>query len=150
MELRNCYICEQNNTDSEPASRDQVIKTTKAMKNNKAANISGLTAAHKKFGDDVLNVNEVLSSGKIPDVFKQCVITPMYKKPRKPVHDPNSYRRVTITSIIDKLVKKYILIQFLKCWVKFKINIKEDFLLLRCSVLFTVESLSLFYPLFIS
>ena len=61
MELRNRYICEQDNTHFEPASRDQVINTIKTMKTNKAANISGLTAEHKTFGDDVLNVNGILS-----------------------------------------------------------------------------------------
>ena len=76
------------------------------MKNNKAANISGLTVEHTKFGGDTLIVYEILSPGKFPDVFQNCVITLMYKKPGKPVNDPNSYRRVTITSIIDKLVKK--------------------------------------------
>ena len=42
--------------------------------------MSGLTAGHIKFGSDVLAdcltsvVNEILSSGKIPSVFKQGVI----------------------------------------------------------------------------
>ena len=58
MELRNSYICAQDNTNFESASRDQVKKTIKAMKNNKAFNISDLTAEHKKFGGDVMNVNE--------------------------------------------------------------------------------------------
>ena len=70
--------------------------------------MSGLTAEHIKFGGDVLAdcltsvVNEILSSGKIPSVFKQGVITPVYKKQGKPVNDPNSYRRITITSLIGK------------------------------------------------
>ena len=66
------------------------------MKNNKAADMSGLTAEHTKFGGDVLVdcltsvVNDILKSGKIPDVFKQGVITPVYKKQGKPANDPNS------------------------------------------------------------
>ena len=51
-------------------------------------------------------VNDILSSGKIPDVFKQGGITPVYKKPGKPINDPNFYRRITITSIVGKLVEK--------------------------------------------
>ena len=30
----------------------------------------------------------------------------MYKKNGKPVNDPNSYRRITISNIIGKLVEK--------------------------------------------
>ena len=52
----------------------------KDNKNNKAADMSGLTAEHIKFGGDVLAyrltsvVNDILSPGKIPDVFlkKRC------------------------------------------------------------------------------
>ena len=88
------------------------IKTIKEMKNNKAADMSGLTAELIKFGGDVLAdcltsvVNEVLSSGKILKVFKQGDIITVYKKQGKPVNDPNSYRRITSTSIIGKLVEK--------------------------------------------
>ena len=115
VELRKLLIqniCEHDETDFEPVSREQVIKTIKSMKNNKAADMSGLTAEHIKFGGDVLVdcltsvVNDILKSGKIPDVFKQGVITPVYKKQGKPANDPNSYRRITITSIVGKLVEK--------------------------------------------
>ena len=36
-------------------------------------------------------------------------ITPIYKKHGKPIHDPNPYRRITITSVIGKILEKYIL-----------------------------------------
>ena len=47
-------ICEQDKNKFEPASLEQVIKTIKEMKNNKAADMSGLTAEHIKFDGDVL------------------------------------------------------------------------------------------------
>ena len=34
------------------------------------------------------------------------MIIPVYKKQGKPVKDPNSYRRITISNIIGKLVEK--------------------------------------------
>ena len=83
--------------------------------------MSGLTAEHIKFGSDVLAdcltsvVNDILSSGNIPDIFKQGVITPVYKKQGKPINDPNSYRRITITSIVGKYLTRSIWIQLLKC-----------------------------------
>ena len=57
-----------------------------SMKNNKAAYMSGLTAEHGKYGSDVLAecvlsvVNFIITSGQIPAVFKQGVITSVYKK----------------------------------------------------------------------
>ena len=78
MQLRKLLIqnaCEQDNTDFEPISREQIIKTIKTLKNNKAADMSGSTAEHIKFGGDVLAdcltsvVIDSLSSGNIPDVF---------------------------------------------------------------------------------
>ena len=42
-------------------------------------------------------------------MFKLGYITPIYKKHSKPIHDPNSYRRITITSLIGKILEMYIL-----------------------------------------
>ena len=36
-------------------------------------------------------------------------MTPIYKKHGKPIHDPNSYRRITVRSLIGKILEKYIL-----------------------------------------
>ena len=105
-------ICEQDDNQFEPVSHEQIIKTIKTIKNNKAADMSGLTAEHLKYGCDVLAdcltsvVNDILRSGNIPEIFKQGVITPVYKKQGKPVNDPNSYRRITISSVTGKLVEK--------------------------------------------
>ena len=116
VKLRNLLIqnvCEQDNTDFQPITREQIMKTIKTMKINKAVVMPGLTAEHIKFGCDVLAdgltsvVNDILSSGKIPDVFKrQGVITPVYKEQWKRVNYPNSYRRITLTRIVGKFVEK--------------------------------------------
>ena len=42
-------------------------------------------------------------------MFKLGYITPIYKEHGKPIHDPNSYRRITITSLTGKVLEKYIL-----------------------------------------
>ena len=54
-------------------------------------------------------LNEIFRLGKVPEMFKLGYITPIYKKHGKPIHDPNSYRRITITSLIGKILEKYIL-----------------------------------------
>ena len=42
-------------------------------------------------------------------MFKLGYIKPIYKKHGQPIHDPNSYWRITITSLIGKILEKYIL-----------------------------------------
>ena len=54
-------------------------------------------------------LNSVFRYGKVPEMFKMGYITPIYKKQVKPLYDPNSYRRITITSLIGKVLGKYIL-----------------------------------------
>ena len=73
-------------------------------------NKEGLTAERLKYGGDSIletvtdTVSDILNSGKIPKVFKEGLITPVYKKQGKPTSDPISYRRTTITSILGKIV----------------------------------------------
>jgi hypothetical protein len=43
--------------------------------------------------------------GHIPDVFN---VTPVYKKHGKPIDDPNSYRRITVCSVIGKIFEKLV------------------------------------------
>ena len=50
-------------------------------------------------------VNCIINSGEIPNTFKEGVIMPVYKKQGKPLQDPNSYRFITITSILGKIVE---------------------------------------------
>ena len=42
-------------------------------------------------------------------MFKMGYITPIYKKQGKPLFDLYSYRRITITSLIGKVLEKYLL-----------------------------------------
>ena len=85
------------------------------MKNNKAYDGTGISAEHLKYGGRSVSffIAEVLNSvfryGKVPEMFKMGYITPIYKKQGKPLYDPNSYRRITITSLIGKVLEKYLL-----------------------------------------
>ena len=52
-------------------------------------------------------VKDIMNSSEIPlKNFKEGLITPVYKKQGKPTSDPNSYRRITKTSILGKIVEK--------------------------------------------
>ena len=56
-------------------------------------------------------INNIFKQGQIPDTFKTGVVTPIYKGKGKPVNNPNSYRKITVTSTISKIIEKLLLIR---------------------------------------
>jgi hypothetical protein len=52
---------------------------------------------------------KIFKEGTVPKCFKSGIITPVYKKQDKPINNPNSYRRITVSSVIGKLFEKVIL-----------------------------------------
>lgn len=100
----------------EPTTEDQIKKCIAMMKNNKAADVYGLTAEHlKKASSEITTLltkltNDIFLSKKMPDSFKTGVIVPCHKK-KKPITDPNSYRRITIASNLGKVVEKIMMIR---------------------------------------
>jgi hypothetical protein len=42
----------------------------------------------------------------LPDIFRLGVVTPCYKRKGKPISDPNSYRKITVTSALGKVTEK--------------------------------------------
>ena len=71
----------------------------------------GIAAAHLKQASPVILqilthlTNEVFTHGILPSSFKVGKVTPVLKK-GKPAKSPNSYRRITVTSIVGKIVEK--------------------------------------------
>ena len=53
--------------------------------------------------------DNIYINGDIPSIFKSGIITPVYKRHDKPLEDPNSYRRITVLSIVGKLFEKVLL-----------------------------------------
>ena len=53
-------------------------------------------------------VNTALKTGKLLDVYKVGYVTPVLKKTKNPTN-PSNYRRITITSIIGKVVEKVLI-----------------------------------------
>ena len=104
-------VCENDKNKTEISTND-VQKVINSMKNSKAADKEGLTAEHFKYGGDSLVqtvtnvVEDIMNGNEIPKIFKEGLITPIYKKQGKPTYDPNSYRRITITSILGKITEK--------------------------------------------
>ena len=100
--------------DPEPVSVDQISEHLRALKNNKAADVFGLTAEHLKFAAPELATvltaltNNILKESKLPDQFKVGALVPTHKK-GKPLKEPDSYRRITISSNLGKIVEKEIM-----------------------------------------
>ena len=107
-QLQNTYLLQSllKSDDICPITPKAMRNYVNSLKNQKAPDINGLSAEHLKLSSPVIIkvlcslINNILSSGKFRSV------TPILKK-NKPAKNPNSYRRITITSIIGKVVEKH-------------------------------------------
>lgn len=90
MNLGNFWfkICDTESTER-CFTAEKVSEVVKSLKNKKAADLSGLSAEHIKYGGDQLIdclrdiSNRIVNTSKTPKIFKQDVITPVYKKQGK-------------------------------------------------------------------
>ena len=85
-----------------------------SLKNGKAPDAFGVAAEHLKFASKTIMpilchlVNLALKTGKLPDCYKLGSVIPVLKK-AKPPCNPDSYRRITITAIVGKVVEKQLI-----------------------------------------
>ena len=91
---------------------DTIKTVVKGMKNGKSPDGDVIMMEHLKYGGTALLSNlqilfsKIIQEQKIPEKFKNGIITPIYKKQNKPIKDPNSYRRITVASNIGKIFEK--------------------------------------------
>ena len=109
------YIEDQQQVPSLPSVTHQdVAELIIQLKNNKAPDEHGITSEHIKYASSstidilVTIINQVIQQRYIPDEFKTGLINPVHKK-TKPIKSPNSYRRITITNLIGKILEKHVL-----------------------------------------
>ena len=92
-------------------SLDTVKETARSLKNDKASDEFSITAEHLKYGSNkLLNllvkiVNFSFENLSIAPCLKSGVACPIRKK-RKPKQDPNLYRKITITTLLGKIIEK--------------------------------------------
>ena len=107
-------LVEDLNKDSppeEPVMEKDIKKHITSLKNGKAPDIYGVSAEHLKFSSPVVNealqhiTNNTLSTGRIVPQFKLGVLTPI-PKPGKQATNPDNHRRITVCSILGKIVEK--------------------------------------------
>ena len=56
-----------------------------------------------------LLLTEVVSTGEVPSIFRTGLVHPILKKGKNP-RRPDSYRRITVTSILGKILEKILMI----------------------------------------
>ena len=82
-----------------------------SLKNNKAPDPYGVSAEHiKSAGNSVIKVltiiaNKAFRKQQIPDDLKLGIVTPVPKK-KKDSTDPDNYRRITVNSMVGKIIDK--------------------------------------------
>ena len=108
--LYNLYTNDRQET-LKKVSIDEIATTVKSLKNGKSLDERHISAEHPKYGGRKLLeyltvlVNWIFENLQIPKTLKSGIACPILKK-GKPAHDPNSYRKITITSLIGKVIEK--------------------------------------------
>ena len=103
-----------DSTPLPPIDQDTVRKYITSLKNNKAPDVYGISSEHMKCASPLIStvmthvIQTICKTQRIPDIHKAGVLTPIHKKGR-PVHLPDSYRRITCIPTTGKIVEKHIL-----------------------------------------
>ena len=107
------------NDSTTPFMEDEVASCIKNLNTGKSSDEFGLCAEQlKAAGDVILPIlrdiyNEILKTGTVPDCFKDGILTPVPKS-GKDVKFMDSYRGITVTSIIGKLFEELLLLRLLE------------------------------------
>ena len=96
----------------EPVTEEVVEEIILSFKNGKSPDEMHMTAEHLKYGGSRLFyilsfiINFLFKNIHIPSMFKSGIVCPVFKNGGKPKDDHNSYRKITITSCVGKVVEK--------------------------------------------
>jgi len=94
-----------------PFSAEEVSRAVIGMKGGKAPKPDGLMAEHLKAGGEAVIIwltrifNAVVNLETIPEVLKRGVIVPVYKGGGKDPLRTDSYRGITLTSVMSKALE---------------------------------------------
>ena len=90
----------------------EISTAIQKLKSGKAAGPDNITAEHIKYGGHIVIkwlYNRILSLEEIPSCLKLGTITPIYKSKGKDPLLVESYRGITISSVLSKLLESIIL-----------------------------------------
>jgi len=115
------------NSDNEPIgvlenviTKDEICDQIKSLKLNKAPGPDDITNEHIKYGGQQIVkyltrlYNMIIKVEYLPLSFRHGSIIPIYKRNNKDKSLPNSYRAVTLTSTLGKLLEKILLCRIQK------------------------------------
>lgn len=112
------HLCSANNSEDFILSVQCVKRYVKRLKNGCAPGLDGITSEHLKAGENTMlplflcNLLTVcLRHGVVPDRFCEGLLVPIIKKATEDPKVPKSYRPVTISATVSKLLEYYILDQ---------------------------------------
>ena len=94
---------------------EELMKAIDKLKMRKVCGPDGVLAEHLKYGGQPLHtwllkiLHCIVELEAIPDMYKYGSITPVYKRGGKDPLDKNSYRGITVTSVLAKLLEYLIL-----------------------------------------
>ena len=107
-----------------PLSMKEMQAALEKLSNNKAAGTDNIrNEMLKQLGEGakvhLLNfINQTWMKGELPSSWRTAIITPILKK-GKPTEQPQSYRPISLTSCVGKLVER-IINNRLYCWLEKK------------------------------
>jgi hypothetical protein len=113
------------NTLVEPFSINEIANTCKGLPNNKAPGYDQISYECVKYGGYKLYehltdlYNNIIKFTHVPQVLKHSVIIPLYKGKHKPRNLVGSYRGVSLTPTLNKILEKLVLNR-LKPWLAHK------------------------------
>jgi len=90
---------------------EEIEAALKSMKKGKSGGADGLSPEHLAYGGETLKCwlrkvfNIILSLEEIPDCLKEGILIPIYKKQGKDPLLPSSYRGITLSSVVSKLLE---------------------------------------------
>ena len=102
-------ICKNDNSEVQPVTEKEIKDALKCLNTGKSADIFGVTAEHLIYASEALLpilvslMNNILFKGNIPDIMKEGVLTPVFKKKGSST-DSRNYRGITVTPTISKLL----------------------------------------------
>ena len=105
----------QDNSQIPPITSELIAKCIMELKNGKAADMFGITIEHLKHAGPVVAkliaelIQNIVNDCVLPPCLKTGVITPVFKNKNSP-QSPDNYRRITVTSLIGKILEKVLVI----------------------------------------
>ena len=94
-----------------PVTIEEVERVLKRCKKKRSPGPDGVTVEHILYGGELLKTwilqvfNAIVTLEAVPACFKSAIITPIYKGNGKDPLDPNSYRGISLSPVLSKLLE---------------------------------------------